>query len=200
MDCEIRIVRPLDLLQDHGHGHGLPSHLSALWRHCLHFADSASPRPCLSWTQAVPHGAAPGQHGERHRRWRKHIPLWTISASCWAPSHPTAPAEIAPGFVRRAEDYMASHAAEPLTVAMIASHTGVSVRSLYAGFQRYRGARPWNISAVCGWSMCVRRCCHRQRQTSRSRKWPCAGALATWASSQPIRGDLGFRAVSPAFV
>lgn len=49
------------------------------------------------------------------------------------------PAEIAPGSVRRAEDYMASHAAEPLTVAMIASHTGVSVRSLYAGFQRYRG-------------------------------------------------------------
>jgi transcriptional regulator GlxA family with amidase domain len=44
--------------------------------------------------------------------------------------------------VRRAEDYMASHAAEPLTVAMIASHTGVSVRSLYAGFQRYRGRSP----------------------------------------------------------
>jgi AraC-like DNA-binding protein len=52
------------------------------------------------------------------------------------------PAEIAPGFVRRAEDYMAHHAAEPLTVAAIASHTGVSVRSLYAGFQRYRGRSP----------------------------------------------------------
>lgn len=52
------------------------------------------------------------------------------------------PVEIAPGFVRRAEDYMAGHADEALTVATIAAHTGVSVRSLYAGFQRYRGRSP----------------------------------------------------------
>lgn len=49
---------------------------------------------------------------------------------------------VAPGFVIRAEEYMESHAHEPLTVAAIAAQVGVSLRSLYAGFQRYRGRSP----------------------------------------------------------
>jgi AraC-like DNA-binding protein len=49
---------------------------------------------------------------------------------------------IAPGFVIRAEDYMASHAHEALTVAQIAALVGVSIRSLFAAFQRYRGNSP----------------------------------------------------------
>lgn len=49
---------------------------------------------------------------------------------------------VAPGFVVRAEEYMASQAHEPLTVAQIAAQAGVSIRSLYAGFQRYRGKSP----------------------------------------------------------
>lgn len=49
---------------------------------------------------------------------------------------------VAPGFVRRAESYMAAHAHDALTVALIATEVGVSIRSLYAGFQRYRGCSP----------------------------------------------------------
>lgn len=49
---------------------------------------------------------------------------------------------IAPGFVIRAEEFMSSQAHEPLTVSRIATHVGVSIRSLYAGFQRYRGRSP----------------------------------------------------------
>lgn len=49
---------------------------------------------------------------------------------------------VAPGFVRRAEEFMAAHAHEALTVARLATEVGVSIRSLYAGFQRYRGQSP----------------------------------------------------------
>lgn len=49
---------------------------------------------------------------------------------------------LTPGFVRRALDYIEAHAHEPLTVALIAEVAGVSIRSLYAGFQRYRQCSP----------------------------------------------------------
>lgn len=49
---------------------------------------------------------------------------------------------VTPGFVRRAEDFMAAHAGEPLTITAIAAVVGVSSRSLYAGFRRYRGVSP----------------------------------------------------------
>lgn len=49
---------------------------------------------------------------------------------------------VTPGFVLRAEEYMASQAAEALTVSRIAAQAGTSIRSLYAGFQRYRGCSP----------------------------------------------------------
>ncbi len=53
----------------------------------------------------------------------------------------TQPA-VAPGFVIRAEEYMAAQAHEPLTVADVAAKVGVSLRSLYAGFRRHRGRTP----------------------------------------------------------
>lgn len=49
---------------------------------------------------------------------------------------------VAPGFVIRAEEYMASQAHEALTVAQVAAQVGVSIRSLFSGFQRYRGRSP----------------------------------------------------------
>jgi AraC-like DNA-binding protein len=48
----------------------------------------------------------------------------------------------APGYVRRAEEMMAAHAAEPLTLARIAAAVGVPVRSLQIGFRRARGITP----------------------------------------------------------
>jgi AraC-like DNA-binding protein len=49
---------------------------------------------------------------------------------------------LAPGFVRRAEAWMAEHAHEPITAGQVAAAVGVSVRSLYAGFRRHREGSP----------------------------------------------------------
>lgn len=53
---------------------------------------------------------------------------------------PTPP--IAPNFVKRAEEYIHAHAADPISVVELAEHTGVSTRALYAGFQNFRGVSP----------------------------------------------------------
>lgn len=55
-----------------------------------------------------------------------------------APSTPP----ISPAYVRRAEAYIAEHAAEAITVSGVATSLGVSVRALQAGFRRYRGTSP----------------------------------------------------------
>lgn len=53
---------------------------------------------------------------------------------------PVAP--LAPRHVRAAEDYMRAHAAQALTLADLARAAGVSIRSLSAGFQAWRGTTP----------------------------------------------------------
>lgn len=61
------------------------------------------------------------------------------SASAWL----TAPSRrVGPVHVRRAEDYIDAHAAEPVTLADVAAAAGVSVRSLQAAFRAHRGATP----------------------------------------------------------
>lgn len=52
-----------------------------------------------------------------------------------------APA-ISPGFVKRVADYIEAYADQPLTVESMASYAGVSTRSLYAGFKKYRNTTP----------------------------------------------------------
>lgn len=49
---------------------------------------------------------------------------------------------IAPAFIRRAEEYIESHIDQPLTVEEIASHLGVSERSLFSGFKKYKNTSP----------------------------------------------------------
>ena len=49
---------------------------------------------------------------------------------------------ICPGFVRRAEEYLAAHARRVPTMTETASAVGVSVRSLSDGFRRYRNQTP----------------------------------------------------------
>lgn len=49
---------------------------------------------------------------------------------------------VAPGFVKRAEAYIEQHAHLPLTAADIAEHAGVSIRSLFAGYRKYRNTSP----------------------------------------------------------
>src|SRR5579872_5076563 len=48
----------------------------------------------------------------------------------------------APHFVRRAEDYIRQHYAEPLTVETLAQAAGVSTRTLFAGFRDFRQVSP----------------------------------------------------------
>jgi AraC-like DNA-binding protein len=48
----------------------------------------------------------------------------------------------APYYVKRAEAYIEAHFAEPLSLADIAVHSGVSARSLQSGFQNFRGMTP----------------------------------------------------------
>jgi AraC-like DNA-binding protein len=48
----------------------------------------------------------------------------------------------APFYVRRAEAYIEAHFAEPLSLADIAAHAGVSARSLQNGFQSFRSMTP----------------------------------------------------------
>lgn len=43
-----------------------------------------------------------------------------------------------PDYIRNVEEYIEAHADEPLRVQDLASRVGVSIRSLQAGFQRYR--------------------------------------------------------------
>lgn len=49
---------------------------------------------------------------------------------------------IAPGYVRRAEEWLDTHAHEPVTISKAAVAAGVSVRSLQEAFRRYRGVSP----------------------------------------------------------
>ncbi|ODN71649.1 AraC family transcriptional regulator [Methylobrevis pamukkalensis] len=49
---------------------------------------------------------------------------------------------VSPFYVRRAEDYMRAHAAEPLMIGDIAGAAGISVRALHRGFQEFRGTSP----------------------------------------------------------
>ena len=52
------------------------------------------------------------------------------------------PRSIAPGHVKRVEEFIAEHAAEPLTVASLAAYAGVSASALYAGFRNFRQTTP----------------------------------------------------------
>ncbi len=48
----------------------------------------------------------------------------------------------APFYVRRVEEYIRAHADEPISLAELISISGVSARSLHAGFRRFRDATP----------------------------------------------------------
>lgn len=49
---------------------------------------------------------------------------------------------IAPSFVKRVERYIEEHAHEPISIVDMAEHAGVSSRSLFTGFRRYRNISP----------------------------------------------------------
>jgi len=51
-------------------------------------------------------------------------------------------ASLAPRFVRRAEDHIRDHYAEPLTIEKLAAVAGVSARTLFSGFRDFRNTTP----------------------------------------------------------
>jgi AraC-like DNA-binding protein len=48
------------------------------------------------------------------------------------------PQQLAPNYIRRAEDYMRAHARDPLAMADVACAVGVAARTLQVAFQRHR--------------------------------------------------------------
>lgn len=54
-------------------------------------------------------------------------------------AHPQGPA---PYYVRRVEDFIRANAAEPISLAEMIDVSGVSARSLHAGFRRFRDTTP----------------------------------------------------------
>ncbi|WP_433755779.1 helix-turn-helix transcriptional regulator [Nocardia sp. CA-135398] len=50
--------------------------------------------------------------------------------------------DVRPPVVARAVDYLHDHVADPISVADVARHCGISVRSLQDGFQRHIGRSP----------------------------------------------------------
>lgn len=52
---------------------------------------------------------------------------------------------IAPYFVRQTEEYMRANLDQPLSVESLAEYAGVSVRTLQAGFRKYRGTSPMSL-------------------------------------------------------
>jgi len=49
---------------------------------------------------------------------------------------------LAPSFVKRVERYIEEQAHEPISIVDMAEHAGVSSRSLFTGFRRYRNTSP----------------------------------------------------------
>lgn len=49
---------------------------------------------------------------------------------------------VSPGFVKRVEEFIEANAEHPITVEDLAEHAGVSTRSLFAGFKKYRNTTP----------------------------------------------------------
>src|SRR5262245_11559319 len=52
------------------------------------------------------------------------------------------PVSAEPRYLRQVADHLASHALEPVTLTDLSTLTGMSVRSIQAGFRRWRGCTP----------------------------------------------------------
>ena len=49
---------------------------------------------------------------------------------------------LAPSFVKRVEHFIEEHAHEPISIGDLAEYAGVSSRSLFSGFRRFRNISP----------------------------------------------------------
>ena len=75
----------------------------------------------------------------------EHLIVVTLLHAQWSnySEELTRPApSVAPSHVKRVEEYIKAHAAEPLTIASLADFAGVSASSLYTGFREFRKTTP----------------------------------------------------------
>jgi AraC-like DNA-binding protein len=95
-------------------------------------------------------GLGSGVHPLAHARVAEHLSAALLNALLYGQKSNFSEALIkpaavpAPGFVRRAEDHIRDHYAEPITIETLAVVAGVSVRTLFAGFHDFRGTTPMN--------------------------------------------------------
>lgn len=61
----------------------------------------------------------------------------------------TAGTSPAPYYVKRVEEFIHQHPADPITLEEMIAVAGVSARSLHAGFRRFRGTTPMNYLKNC---------------------------------------------------
>ena len=57
----------------------------------------------------------------------------------------SAEKQVLPAVIRVVEEYLEEHVQEPITIAQIAMHAGVSARSVQLSFQRFRGVSPMQL-------------------------------------------------------
>jgi AraC-like DNA-binding protein len=106
----------------------------------------------LSWRRLMDYGSAEYGHPESLVRQfpaaRQSLEQMLITGLLLSHRHTYSDllrnpqSSAAPFYVRRAEEFIEAHCSEPLSLADIAAHAGVSARSLQNGFQSFRHMTP----------------------------------------------------------
>jgi AraC-like DNA-binding protein len=68
--------------------------------------------------------------------------LYGIESDVFDQLHAQSTPQVAPYFIKQAEEFIRANMDQPLSVEMLAEQVGVSVRSLQAGFRKYRDTTP----------------------------------------------------------
>ncbi len=103
--------------------------------------------------------------------------------------------QIAPYYVRRAEQYLSENYMKPVSVADLKTATGVSARTLYYGFKQYRGASPRKYLKTVRLMRARRRLL--EAQTQGGRVGEIAAAVGYDDKSQFARDYKGYFGESP---
>jgi AraC-like DNA-binding protein len=92
--------------------------------------------------------------------------------------------EVLPRHVRLVEDYIRAHPEQPITIEQLTELAGVSGRTLYSGFQKFRGVSPMRYLRDVRMER-VRSDLLDPPRPAASPSWPPAGASSNWAASPP---------------
>lgn len=82
---------------------------------------------------------------------------------------------IAPAYIKRVEEFIEANADQPLTIADLAAHAGVSASTLFAGFREYRDTSP--IAYLKGVRM---KCAHAELRVASGGKAKVTDVAMRW--------------------